>query len=53
MARNGSGTMSVMNTFVVDTTISESAVNVNFEDVASEITNSLPRDGQASMTPAV
>lgn len=50
MARNGSGTMSVTNTFSSGTTISSSAMNSNFSDVASEITNSLPRDGQASMT---
>lgn len=50
MARNGSGTMSVPNTFSSGTTISSSAMNANFSDVASEVTNSLPRDGQASMT---
>lgn len=50
MARNGSGTMSVPNTFSSGTTISSSAMNANFSDIGSEITNSLPRDGQASMT---
>ena len=50
MARNGSGTMSVTNSFTSGTTISSSGMNANFSDVASEITNSLPRDGQAGMT---
>lgn len=50
MARNGSGTMSVENAFVADTTISSADMNENFTDMASEITNSLPRDGQAAMT---
>jgi hypothetical protein len=50
MPRNGSGTMSVANSFSPATTISSSAVNANFSDIATEVTNSLPRDGQASMT---
>jgi len=50
MPRNGSGTMSVTNSFSPATTISSTAVNANFSDMASELTNSLPRDGQASMT---
>lgn len=50
MARNGSGTYSTPNSFSSGTTISSSAMNANFTDVASEITNSLPRDGQAAMT---
>lgn len=50
MPRNGSGTMSVANSFSSGTTISSSAMNANFSDVASEITGSLPRDGQAAMT---
>ena len=50
MPRNGSGTYSIPNTFNSGTTISSSAVNANSSDIASEITNSLPRDGQASMT---
>lgn len=50
MPRNGSGTMSVPNSFSSGTTISSSAVNANFTDVASEVTGSLPRDGQAAMT---
>ena len=50
MSRNGSGTMSIPNSFSSGTTISSSAVNANFSDIATEITGSLPRDGQASMT---
>jgi len=50
MARNGSGTMAIVNSFSANTTISSSEMNANFTDVASEITNSLPRDGQAAMT---
>ena len=50
MARNGTGTMAVVNTFSANTTIESSKVNANFTDIASEITGSLPRDGQAAMT---
>ena len=50
MARNGSGTMSVVNSFSSGTTISSAEMNANFSDFASEVTNSLPRDGQAAMT---
>ena len=50
MARNGSGTMSIINSFSANTTIESAKVNANFSDVASEITSSLPRDGQAGMT---
>lgn len=50
MARNGSGTMSITNSFSANTTAESAKVNANFSDVASEITNSLPRDGQAAMT---
>jgi hypothetical protein len=50
MARNGSGTHSVPNSFSAGSTIESSAMNANFTDIASEITNSLPRDGQAAMT---
>lgn len=38
------------NSFSSGTTISSSSVNANFTDISSEITNSLPRDGQAAMT---
>jgi hypothetical protein len=50
MARNGSGTISIINSFSANTTIESAKVNANFSDVASEITGSLPRDGQAAMT---
>ena len=50
MPRNGSGTMSIPTSFSSGTTISSSATNSNNSDIAAEITNSLPRDGQAAMT---
>lgn len=50
MPRNGSGTMSVTNSFSSGTTISSSEMNANFTDFATEITNSVPRDGQAAFT---
>lgn len=49
MPRNGSGTSSVLNTFVPDTVADANAVNANFVDIADQLTNSLPRDGQAGM----
>jgi hypothetical protein len=49
-ARNGSGTYSTPNTFTPSTTISSSAVNQNFSDLATEMTNSLALDGQSTMT---
>jgi len=49
MPRNGSGTSSVINTFVIDTIADPDEVNANFDDVADQLTNSLPRDGQAGM----
>jgi hypothetical protein len=49
MPRNGSGTSSVVNTFVIDTIADPDEVNANFTDVADQLTNSLPRDGQAGM----
>lgn len=50
MPRNGSGTMSTPNSFTAGTSISSTSMNANFSDHATEITNSLPRDGQAGMT---
>ena len=50
MPRNGTGTFSKTNTFNPNETALSSAVNANFDDVGSEITNSLPRDGQAGMS---
>lgn len=42
--------MSITNSFSSGTTISSAAMNANFTDIATEITGSLPRDGQAAMT---
>jgi microcystin-dependent protein len=42
--------MSLPNTISSGQTISASPVQANFSDIASEITGSLPRDGQAAMT---
>lgn len=50
MPRNGSGTASVVNSFTPSTLISASQMNANFVDMASMMTASLPRDGQAAMT---
>lgn len=50
MARNGSGTMAIVNSFTPSTTISSSAVNANFSDIGDEITNSVAVDGQSTMT---
>jgi microcystin-dependent protein len=50
MPRNGSGTMSVTHSFSSGATISSSQVNANFTDFASEVTGSLPRNGEAAMT---
>lgn len=50
MARDGSGTYSVPNTFLPNTVMSATAVNQNFTDAGTAITGSLPRDGQAAMT---
>jgi hypothetical protein len=50
MPRNGSGTMSTTNTFTASTLVRSSDVNDNFTDIATELTNSLARDGQSTMT---
>lgn len=50
MSRNGSGVYSVPNTFTPNTVMSASAVNQNFTDAGTELTNSLARDGQSTMT---
>ena len=50
MPRNGSGTASIPNTFTPLTTADANDVNENFTDIASMITDSLPRDGQAGMS---
>jgi microcystin-dependent protein len=50
MPRNGTGTMSIVNTASPNTVITSSDYNENFADVADEITNSLALDGQSAMT---
>src|SRR5690349_8936889 len=50
MSRNGSGTMSVKNTFSPGDTISASTTNANNNDFADELTNSVAVDGQSTMT---
>jgi microcystin-dependent protein len=50
MARNGSGTYTKVNTFVASATITASGHNQNWDDIASEITNSVAADGQTTMT---
>lgn len=51
MARNGSGTMSLAKPPFIDGTFAIAGdVNADFSDIANEITNSIPRDGQAPPT---
>jgi hypothetical protein len=50
LARNGSGTFTMPNTFTPSTTILSSDVNENNTDIANELTNSLALDGQSTMT---
>lgn len=50
MPRNGSGTYSTPNSFTSGTTIESAAMNANFSDVGTEITNSVAKDGQTAMT---
>lgn len=51
MPRNGTGTYSLPQPpFVAGTVISSAAVNSDLSDIASALTGSLPRDGQAGMT---
>lgn len=50
MPFNGSGTFSVVNTFIPNTTILSAAINQNFTDIASGLSDCLTRDGQAGMT---
>jgi len=53
MPRNGSGTMTVVNTFTPSTIISSSQVNANFADIVAQLTNSLAADGQTTMLAAI
>lgn len=50
MPRDGVGTYTVPNTFTPNTIMSATAVNANFTDAGSELTNSLARDGQSAMS---
>jgi microcystin-dependent protein len=50
MARNGSGVYSKVNTFVSGNTITAAGHNQNWDDLVSEMTNSVAADGQTSMT---
>ena len=52
MPFNGSGSFSIVNTFVPNTTILSAAVNQNFTDIATGLSDCLTRDGQAGMTAA-
>ena len=50
MPFNGSGTFSIVNTFVPNTTILSSAVNSNNTDIATGLSDCMTRDGQAGAT---
>lgn len=50
MPFDGSGNATIVNSFTPSTVISSSQVNANFTDIATMLTNTLPRDGQAAMT---
>jgi microcystin-dependent protein len=50
LARNGSGTYTVVNTFVAGDTITAASHNQNWSDLASELTNSVAADGQTTLT---
>lgn len=50
MARNGTGSHSVPNTFSAGSTITASEHNENWSDISAEITNSVAADGQTTMT---
>ncbi len=48
--RNGGGTYSIPSTVVLGTTINSGVENANNADIASALTGSLPRNGEAGMT---
>lgn len=50
MPRNGSGNYSKVNTFSAGATITASGQNQNWDDIASEMSNSVAADGQTTMT---
>lgn len=53
MARNGSGSMSILSSFVNGDTADAEVVMNDLNDIASEISNSLALDGQSTMTGVV
>ena len=53
MPFNGSGTFTIVNTFVPNSTILSAAVNQNFSDIATGLSDCLTRDGQAGMSAAL
>jgi microcystin-dependent protein len=50
MSRNGSGVYTKVNTFVSGNPITAAGHNQNWDDIATEITNSVAADGQTTMT---
>jgi microcystin-dependent protein len=50
MSRNGSGVYTKVNTFVSGNPVTAAGHNQNWDDLASEITNSVAADGQTTMT---
>lgn len=50
MPFNGSNTFSIINTFVPGTTILSSAVNANFTDIATGLSDCVTRDAQGAVT---
>lgn len=50
MARNGSGVYTKVNTFVSNNPVTAAGHNQNWDDLVTEMTNSVAADGQTSMT---
>jgi microcystin-dependent protein len=50
MSRNGSGVYTKVNTFVSGNPVTAAGHNQNWDDLATEITNSVAADGQTTMT---
>lgn len=50
MPFNGSNTFTIINTFVPGTTILSSAVNANFSDIATGLSDCVTRDAQGAVT---
>lgn len=53
MSRNGSGVYTKVNTFVSGNTVTAAGHNQNWDDLATEMTNSVAADGQTSLTGAL